>query len=107
MHSRELVNEINTALALQLSPTLDEAGLEAVLADHINYLINNDFQKLIYVLYRVDVNETKLTSLLQQHAGADAGKIIAALLIERQQEKIKSRAQYRDSPPQEGDEERW
>ena len=107
MHSRELVNEINNALALELPPTLDEAAFTAMLADHINYLITNNFQKLIYVLYRVDVNESKLTALLQQHPGADAGKIIAALLVERQLEKIKSRAKFRGNPPREGDEERW
>lgn len=107
MHSRELVDEINTALALQLPPTIDEEGLMSLLADHINFLITSDFQKLIFVLYRVDVNESKLTSLLQQHPGADAGKIIASLLIERQVEKIKSRARHRSTPPPESEEERW
>ncbi len=107
MDSRELVNEINTALTLQLPPTLDKEALVAMLAEHINFLITTDFQKLIFVLYRVDVNETKLKALLNQHPGADAGKIIAALLVERQEEKIISRSQHRPTQPPENDEERW
>ena len=107
MHSVELVNEINSSLSLQLPATLDEAGLQAMLAEHINYLILHDFQKLIFVLYRVDVSETKLTSVLQQHTGADAGKIIAALLIERQVQKMDSKLRSRDRQQPESDEERW
>lgn len=107
MHSVELVNEINSSLSLQLPPTLDEAGLQAMLAEHINYLILHDFQKLIFVLYRVDVSETKLKSVLHQHAGADAGKIIAALLIERQVQKMEAKLRFRDRQQPESDEERW
>jgi hypothetical protein len=59
----------------------------------VNHLINTDFEKLVQLLYRVDVSESKLKKILQENAGDDAGKLIALLLIERQQEKLASRKQ--------------
>ncbi len=64
------------------------------LADHINILISQHFDQLIYLLYRVDVSEEKLTRLLQENPLEDAGKMIASLLIARQVEKIRSRQQH-------------
>lgn len=62
-----------------------------ILLDTINNLLNTDFQRLISILYRVDVSEKKLRHLLNTNPNEDAAKIIAALLIERQKQKIESR----------------
>lgn len=70
----------------------------------INELINTDFEKLVQLLYRVDVDESKLKRILQENAGTDAGKLIALLLIERQQQKLQSK---KDSPPVDPNEELW
>jgi len=78
-----------------------------VLADRINDLVNNDFQKLVSILYRMDVNETKLKQLLKDNPGTDAGMIIADLMIERQAEKIKSREQYSKRDENIHDDEKW
>lgn len=53
------------------------------LANAINELIKNDFSKLVQLLYRIDVSETKLKYILQAHPNEDAGKLIAAVVIER------------------------
>jgi len=78
-----------------------------VLADKINELINNDFQKLVSILYRMDVSEMKLKQLLKENAGTDAGIIIADLMIERQEEKIKFRQQFNKRDENISDEEKW
>ncbi len=70
-------------------------------------LYNNDFQKLVSILYRMDVSETKLKQLLTDNPGADAGIIIADLMIERQAEKIKSREQYSKRDENISDDEKW
>jgi len=49
----------------------------------INELIKNDFSKLVQLLYRIDVSEAKLKYILQAHPNEDAGKLIAAVVIER------------------------
>ena len=69
-------------------------GLRSQLISFINDLINNDFNALVQLLYRVDVNEKKLKELLKQNENADAGVIIADLIISRQLQKIESKKQF-------------
>lgn len=76
------------------------------LIDYINYLLIHDFNKLVHVLYRVDVNEQKLKELLKANAQTDASVIIADLLIQRQEEKLKTKEAFksnRDIP----EEDKW
>lgn len=77
-----------------------------ILSERINDLINNDFQKLVSILYRMDVNEIKLKQLLNENQGTDAGIIIGQLMIERQEQKIRSRQAHK---PDENisDDEKW
>ena len=65
------------------------------LAAYIEQLIQTDFNKLIAILYRIDVNEDKLRKVLDEHKNTSSGKIIAKLMIEREIEKIKWREKYR------------
>jgi len=65
------------------------------LASHINFLIDKDFNKLLSILYRLDINEIKLRQLILETREEDAGKTIAGLIIERQLEKLKSRQQFK------------
>jgi hypothetical protein len=64
------------------------------LAATINQLIQTDFARLINILYRLDVSESRLKQLLQQEPDANAGELIANLMIERQLEKIASRKRF-------------
>jgi len=76
------------------------------LATYINDMILRDFTGLMNLLYRLDVSEIKIRKLLDDMQHEDAGKIIAAVIIERQLQKIKSKQQFK----QEGDipeEDRW
>jgi hypothetical protein len=50
---------------------------------YINECINNDFNKLVQLLYRIDVSENKLKTILQSNPSEDAAKLIAAVIIER------------------------
>jgi hypothetical protein len=81
--------------------------LKEKLSAYINHLIQSDFEKLVSLLYRIDISETKLKHLLQQDPGEDAGKIIAELIIERQEQKIKSRQQFSKRDNNISDDEKW
>jgi hypothetical protein len=61
-------------------------------------LILSDFNALIGILYRIDVNEARLKELLKIKAGEDAGKIMARLIIERQWQKIQTRKSNKPEP---------
>ena len=86
MMENEIVHVVNDSFGLQAT----EINFVEFLTKKINFLIVNDFNKLIYILYRADINEQKLNKLLAENKKQDAGKIIAALFIQRQLEKIKS-----------------
>ncbi len=106
MEQPNLVASINNVLGSSMPADTPFAALRTRLQEEINRLIENDFQQLVDVLYRVDVDERKLKFLLQENVGADTPEIIADLIINRQMEKIRSRAAF---IPKEGDsdEEKW
>jgi hypothetical protein len=107
MEEKELIQTINKELAIQLPEKISPEELRNLLKEEINHLIQNDFQKLVSVLYRIDVNERKLKYLLQENVGEDAAVIIADLIIERQLQKIKSRRQFGRRDDTISDEEKW
>ena len=107
MDKNNLVETINSELGLLLPGKITAEEMRSQLTAHINYLIEHDFQKLVSILYRVDVNEPKLKNLLKENPGEDAGLIIADLIIERQLQKIKSRQEFRRDDNQIADEEKW
>ena len=69
----------------------NEEQLRKIIVDRIRDLIHTDFQKLVNILYRMDVSETKLKRMLEENPESDAGVIIAELIIERQAQKIRLR----------------
>jgi hypothetical protein len=73
----------------------------------INDMINTNFERLISLLYRIDVNEEKLKSLLRQNESEDAGRIIATLIINRQLDKIRSRKENKTAPDDIPEDEKW
>jgi hypothetical protein len=106
MNNEALVKSVNSYLSLQLPQTITAEKLQQELAAFVNNLINTNFEKLVSLLYRIDVSELKLKALLKNNEDKNAGEIIAALIIERQQQKIKSRQLFsRDEDISE--EEKW
>ena len=99
----EIVHIVNDSFSLQSN----ETNFVDFLTKRINFLIVNDFNKLIYILYIADINEKKLNKLLAENKKEDAGKIIAALFIQRQLEKIKSREESSANTNNDSEEERW
>lgn len=72
----------------------------------INELINKDFQALIQLLYRIDVDEKKIRHSLDENTYSDSAAILADLIIERQLQKIKSKKHF-GKKNHESDEEKW
>jgi hypothetical protein len=103
----ELIQNINRELDIELPEKIALNNLEEKLSIHINHLIEKDFEKLVSLLYRIDVSESKLKNLLHIYANENSGIMIARLIIERQLEKIKSRKEN-TRPAKEDDEfEKW
>lgn len=107
MDNNELVLQINKELAIELPEKIAAEELQSMLAIYVNDLIQHHFEKLVSLLYRIDVSEAKITSLLQLEPGTNAGDIIAALIIERQLQKIKTRQQFKQQDNDFDNEEKW
>lgn len=84
----------------------DEKRFVSALASEINSLILSDFEKLVQLLYRLDINEYKLKEALKEQRNDEAGMIIARMIVERQLQKIRSRQQFR-SDDTIADDEKW
>jgi len=102
---QELITTINKDLSIELPETIDMNALEERLKEYCNHLIKTNFEKMVGILYRIDVNETKLKQVLNQNPNEDAGEIIAHLIIERQLEKINTRKKFKQTGDSE--EEKW
>jgi len=64
-----------------------------LLIQRIDELIRTDFEKLKWILYRIDVSEKKLSEALKS-SEADAVTIMADMIIQRQLEKAESRKKF-------------
>jgi hypothetical protein len=73
----------------------------------INELINKDFHSLVQLLYRIDVNENKIRTFLDQNTERDSAIILADLIIERQLQKVESRHRFSSKNKPASDEEKW
>jgi hypothetical protein len=72
----------------------------------LNEAIVHDFESVLRLLYRVDVSEKKVRAAIAT-SNADAGTVLARLLLEREKEKAASRARFRMPDEDIPDEERW
>ena len=104
------MNEDANELLQKISPrltALQKEDLLQQLADYVNDLLLNNFSQLVQLLYRVDVSEKKLRQLLKDHSSTDAGLLIAKLLWERQEEKIKTAIANKNANPNIQEEDKW
>lgn len=62
--------------------------------DTINYLIEKDMEKLLFILYRIDVAEEKIRTSLANAVNQNAAEIIYQHIYERELEKAISRAKF-------------
>lgn len=105
--NNDIILSLNNSLEIELPEKISYEELRKKLAGHINYLIENDFQKLVSILYRIDISEKKLKLLLKDNTDVDAGSIIAELIIVRQLEKIKYRQQFKQRDNNIDENDKW
>ncbi|MFZ6025110.1 MAG: hypothetical protein ACOYVG_11740 [Bacteroidota bacterium] len=77
------------------------------LTAYIQALINNNFPGLVQLLYRLDISEAKLKETLASHTDTDAGLLIAQMIIDRMEQKKKSREEFGGKDWGGSEEERW
>jgi hypothetical protein len=101
---------INNAVAKELGLPVEVNNFVAdrqLLIDRVNELIIKDFEKLVSILYRIDVSEAKINTLLKEFPATDAAETIVNLMLEREAEKVKTREQFKRRDDDFNEEEKW
>lgn len=76
------------------------AELKKFLSKKIAKLLETNYEKLINILYRIDINEETLNELFSNRNREPIPPRLADLIIERQLQKIHIRNMYRKNPPE-------
>ena len=97
MHSDSIVlsaaNKIAVAFdmdAMHVATTLDT--IREALANRIVELLNSNPEKLMMLLYRIDVSEPRVNEIFKNALPPDVPEALADLIIERQLAKAETRA---------------
>ncbi len=78
----------------EVSENLTENQLREALVKTFEYLVEDNFQKLLQILYKADVDQYKLKELLANSEGKSTSEIIADAYIERQKQKVETWKKY-------------
>ena len=82
-----------------LIPSADLVSLEEFrkyLAEKLKHLLDEKFDTLVNILYRIDISEQKLSELFSGQNRDFIPASLADLIIERQLQKIKLRKLYKE-----------
>ncbi|KQN35167.1 hypothetical protein ASE92_11130 [Pedobacter sp. Leaf41] len=77
-----------------LPDELSESQLRETLVEAFAYLVDNDFPKLVQILYKADVDQYKLKELLENIEGKSSAEVIADAYLARQMAKIETWKKY-------------
>lgn len=77
-----------------INENLTDNQLRETMIDAFAYLVDNDFPKLIQILYKADVDQYKLKELLETAEGRSSAEVIADAYMERQMAKLETWKKY-------------
>lgn len=87
------VKELCHELAIEQGVNMSNEQLLLALEKAVDNLLRNDFERLIRIMYRVDIDEDKFNNALNSE---NSSLKIAHLMIERQLEKNYLRKKYQN-----------
>ena len=100
-------NLILSELARAVNIDTKQARLQEGLVALVNDLLRSDFERLVSLLYRLDIDEQHLKQTLRDNPDTDAAVLIVDMMIERQAQKIESRQQYNQRDNNISEDEKW
>ena len=77
-----------------INENITDNQLREAMIDAFAYLVDNDFPKLIQILYKADVDQYKLKELLETAEGRSSAEVIADAYMDRQMAKIETWKKY-------------
>ena len=90
------------ATDFEMSPSttdfLTEAELLAALSEHVEMMMKYRLEILLSTLYRLDVSEQKVNMAMSPGAALPPHVGIAQLIIDRQKQRLHTKAMYKTEP---------
>lgn len=77
---------------MEKSPSID--GLESRLTQVVQYLLDKDFQRLINIMYRIDLSESRFKEILANEEPDRIANSLAKQILARELQKAKLRKKY-------------
>ena len=74
----------------------DTEDIRNKLKDVIDHLLENDFERLLNAIYRLDIDESKFNQVISGVYGNDVSGKLAEIIIEREVRKVETRKRYRE-----------
>jgi hypothetical protein len=101
---KHLIEILKDDTCEEILQVFEPNGLPQRLIDYIQHLIDKNFDGLINLLYRIDVDENKIKEAFKENQ--QSATILAHLIIERLQKIIKSRNENSTTESRISDEEK-
>ncbi len=95
LQNKELVLLLNQAFELEITEN-DWQQIRAILISEIIMLMLKSSDKLWNILYRIDVNESKVKAIFTNASAEEIAPQIADLIMERMLQKAQSRIEYKN-----------
>jgi hypothetical protein len=92
-----LINNYLPATSEPLPESLPEADIEEAIRQRVKFLLDQDMERLLHLLYRVDVPESRVKEILAVSMPGQIDKDITDLIITRLKQKIETRKKYGQS----------
>jgi len=93
--SKLIVQDFNLDEEDNLVHIRDLEELKEKLEKIVAYLLDNDFERLLNAMYRLDINEEKFKLAISGSDIATVSREIVELIISREIQKMKTRIKYR------------
>jgi len=94
--SKELCQAVSSRFELSVDDQLTIEGLKKALTYRILELLDKNLERLLSMLYRVDLSQKKLDDIFERGSKEEIAEKIAEAVIDRQLQKIKTRNYYKN-----------
>ena len=93
----ELPDGVTLELISQKQSSKKEARSQLIseLTPVVRKMLDQSFEQLIHILYRIDLSESKVVELIEKSAPDRLAELLTEAIVDRQLEKIELREKYR------------
>ncbi len=93
--SQEVFDIVSGNFELQKQDILSYEELHFILSRRIAELLEKNVEKLIHILYRIDVNQRRTDEIFNNPSKDDIVLLLTDAVIERQLQKVHTRRKYK------------